>query len=247
MRIDILTLFPEMFDVLNYSIIGRAKGQGLFDLELHNIRDYSTDKHHKVDDTPYGGGAGMVMTCQPIMDGIESIKKTNDGPVIFMGPKGRPFTQSVAKELSLLNGFTLLCGHYEGIDERIYSIIDDEISLGDFVLTGGEMAALPIIDSVIRLLPGALGSAESTLEESFSEGSLEYPHYTKPADYKGLRVPDVLLSGHHENIRQWRRFMSLEATKQKRQDLFENIQLTKADLKIIQRMKKLYPTDIEED
>ena len=247
MRIDILTLFPEMFEVLNYSIIGRAKGQGLFDLELHNIRDYSTDKHHKVDDTPYGGGAGMVMTCQPIMDGIETIKKSNPGPVIFLGPKGRPFTQDLAKELSLLDGFTLLCGHYEGIDERIYSVIDDEISLGDFILTGGEMAALPIIDSVIRLLPGALGSADSTVEESFSEGSLEYPHYTKPAEFRGMKVPEVLLSGHHENIRQWRRFMSLEATKQKRQDLFQNIKLTKADHKIIERMKKLYPADIEED
>lgn len=247
MRIDVLTLFPEMFEVLNYSIIGRAKGQGLFDLELHNIRDYSTDKHHKVDDTPYGGGAGMVMTCQPIMDGIETIKRSNPGPVIFLGPKGRPFTQDLAKELSLIDGFTLLCGHYEGIDERIYSVIDDEISLGDFILTGGEMAALPIIDSVIRLLPGALGSADSTVEESFSEGSLEYPHYTKPAEFRGMKVPEVLLSGHHENIRQWRRFMSLEATKQKRQDLFQNIKLTKADHKIIERMKKLYPADIEED
>ena len=225
----------------------KAQKDEIVSLETIDLRDFGLGPRKQVDDTPYGGGAGMVMTCQPIMDGIESIKKTNDGPVIFMGPKGRPFTQSVAKELSLLTGFTLLCGHYEGIDERIYSVIDDEISLGDFVLTGGEMAALPIIDSVIRLLPGALGSAESTLEESFSEGSLEYPHYTIPADYKGLRVPDVLLSGHHENIRQWRRFMSLEATKQKRQDLFKNIQLTKADLKIIQRMKKLYPTDIEED
>lgn len=247
MRIDVLTLFPEMFEVLNYSIIGRAKGQGLFDLELHNIRDYSTDKHHKVDDTPYGGGAGMVMTCQPIMDGIETIKRSNPGPVIFLGPKGRPFTQDLAKELSLIDGFTLLCGHYEGIDERIYTLIDDEISLGDFILTGGEMAALPIIDSVIRLLPGALGSADSTVEESFSEGSLEYPHYTKPAEFRGMKVPEVLLSGHHENIRQWRRFMSLEATKQKRQDLFQNIKLTKADHKIIERMKKLYPADIEED
>lgn len=247
MKIDVLTLFPEMFAVLDHSIIGRAKEQGLFELGLHNIRDYSTDKHHKVDDTPYGGGAGMVMTCQPIMDGVADIKKTNLGPVIFLGPKGRPFSQKLAKDLSVLEGFTLICGHYEGIDERIYSVIDDEISLGDFVLTGGEMAALPIIDSVVRLLPGALGSDESILEESFSDGSLEYPHYTKPAEFRGMKVPEVLLSGHHENIRQWRRFMSLEATKEKRGDLFQRLHLSKDDHKIIQRMKKLYPPDLEEN
>ncbi len=246
MKIDVLTLFPEMFDVLNHSILGRAKEQGLFQLDLHNIRDYSTDRHHKVDDTPYGGGAGMVMTCQPIMDGIAAIKQTNPGPVIFLGPKGRTFSQGKARELSQLEGFTLLCGHYEGIDERIYSVIDEELSLGDFILTGGEMAALPIIDSVIRLLPGALGSDESTLEESFSDGSLEYPQYTKPSEFRGMKVPEILLSGHHENIRQWRRFMSLEATRQKRQDLYESLHLSKDDHKIISRMKKLYPEDLEE-
>lgn len=238
MKIDVLTLFPEMFEVLDHSILGRARQEGLYTLNLHNIRDFSTNKHRRVDDSPYGGGAGMVMTCQPIMDAIREVKKKNPGPVIFLGPKGRPYDQDKARELSALEGFTLLCGHYEGIDERIFSVIDEEISLGDFVLTGGEMAALPVIDSVVRLLPGALGSDESTDEESFTEGVLEYPHYTKPAEYEGMRVPAVLLSGHHEKIRQWRRYMALEATRERRPDLFKKLILTKDDRKIIARMEK---------
>ncbi len=238
MRIDVLTLFPEMFAVLDHSILGRARQEGLYSLNLHNIRDFSTNKHRRVDDSPYGGGAGMVMTCQPIMDAIKEVKKSNRGPVIFLGPKGRPYDQQKARELSQLEGFTLLCGHYEGIDERIFSVIDEEISLGDFVLTGGEMAALPIIDSVVRLLPGALGSDASTEEESFTEGLLEYPHYTKPAEYEGMAVPEVLLSGHHEKIRQWRRYMALEATRKRRPDLYAKLTLTRDDRKIIARMEK---------
>lgn len=237
MRIDVLTLFPEMFDPLSHSILGRAKEQGLYTLSLHNIRDYSQNRHRRVDDTPYGGGFGMVLSCQPIMDGIEAIKQQNPGPVIFLGPRGKTFTQEKARQLSSLESFTLLCGHYEGIDERIYSVIDEEISLGDFILTGGEMAALPILDAVIRLIPGVLGSHESTLEESFSDGSLEYPHYTKPAEYKGMKVPDVLLSGHHEKIRHWRRFMSLEVTRKLRSDLYRRLSLSKEDEKIIRKLK----------
>lgn len=233
-----MTLFPEMFEVLEYSILGRARQEGIYSINLINIRDFSTNKHRRVDDSPYGGGAGMVMTCQPIMDAVAEIKRSNPGPVIFLGPKGKPYNQEKARELSKLDGFTLLCGHYEGIDERIFSIVDEELSLGDFVLTGGEMAALPIIDSVIRLLPGALGSDESTLEESFTDGILEYPHYTKPAEYLGMEVPEVLLSGHHEKIRQWRRYMALETTRQRRPDLYEKITLTKKDKKIMVQMEK---------
>lgn len=236
MRIDVLTLFPEMFDVLSHSILGRAREAGLYSLKIHNIRDHSTNRHNRVDDTPYGGGAGMVMTCQPIMDAITKVKTENPGPVIFLGPRGKPFDQAKANELSKLSGFTLLCGHYEGIDERIYSMIDQEISLGDFVLTGGEMAALPVIDAVVRLVPGVLGSEESIMEESFSEGSLEYPHYTKPAEFRGMKVPPVLLSGHHEKIRQWRRFMSLKLTKDRRQDLYKKLILTKDDRKILKKV-----------
>lgn len=236
MRIDVLTLFPEMFEVLSHSIMGRARQAGLYSLELHNIRAFSTDRHNRVDDSPYGGGFGMVMACQPIMDGIAAVKEVNPGPVIFLGPRGKTFDQAKARELSQLDGFTLLCGHYEGIDERIYSVIDEEISIGDFILTGGEMAALPLIDAVVRLIPGALGSHESTFEESFTEGSLEYPHYTKPADFRGMKVPAVLLSGHHEKIRQWRRFMSLELTRQRRPDLYHKLTLTREDHKIIRKV-----------
>ena len=243
MRIDVLTLFPEMFDVLSHSILGRAREAGLYSLKVHNIRDHSTNRHNRVDDTPYGGGAGMVMTCQPIMDAITKVKTENPGPVIFLGPRGKPFDQAKANELSKLSGFTLLCGHYEGIDERVYSMIDQEISLGDFILTGGEMAALPVIDAVVRLVPGVLGSEESIMEESFSEGSLEYPHYTKPAEFRGMKVPPVLLSGHHEKIRQWRRFMSLKLTKDRRQDLYKKLILTKDDRKILKKV----PQEIGKD
>lgn len=241
MRIDVLTLFPEMFSVLDHSILGRARQEGLFELNLHNIRDYSSNKHRRVDDSPYGGGFGMVMMCQPVMDAIAEVRQQNPGPVIFLGPKGKPYSQEIARQLSSLSGFTLLCGHYEGIDERIYSVIDEEISLGDFILTGGEMAALPVIDSVIRLLPGVLGSDESSQEESFSESILEYPQYTKPAEYMGMSVPEVLLSGHHENIRQWRRFMALRTTRERRPDLYAKLDLNKDDRKILRRFDPTEP------
>lgn len=209
MRIDILTLFPSL--ILPYfedSIMKRALEEKHFELHVHNIRDYSTDKHHKVDDTPYGGGAGMVMTCQPLFDAIRAVKKLNAGPVIFMSPKGQPFKQAKAQSLSQSTGFILLCGRYEGIDHRVReALVDEEISLGDFVLTGGELPALAIVDAVLRLVPGVLGDDESAQEDSFSEslqGMLEYPHYTKPAEFEGLKVPDVLLSGNHAAIQEWR-------------------------------------------
>lgn len=233
MRISILTLFPEMFSIFDHSIIGRAREKGLVNLEYYNIRDYSLNKHKKVDDYPYGGGAGMVMTPQPIIDSIKAAKEKNSGKVIFLGPRGKTFNQEMAQELSKEENLIFLCGHYEGIDERAYKHIDMEVSLGDFVLTGGEMAAIPVIDSVLRLIPGVLGKEESFMDESYSDGLLEYPQYTRPEVYEGDRVPEVLLSGHHENIRKWRRKQSLLITKERRKDLYKNIQLTKEDMKIL--------------
>lgn len=233
MKIDILTLFPEMFSVFNHSIIGRAIEKGLLEINSHNIRDFSLNKHKKVDDYPYGGGAGMVMTPQPTVDCIKAIKKINGGKLIFLGPRGKTFNQELAKTLSKENKLIFLCGHYEGIDERIYKYIDLEISLGDFILTGGEIAAIPIIDSISRMVPGVLAGEESYTEESFYNGLLEYPQYTRPEEFEGLRVPEILLSGHHENIRKWRRKQSLILTKTKRSDLFSKIILTKEDIKLI--------------
>ena len=233
MRISILTLFPEMFSIFDHSIIGRAREKDLVNLEYYNIRDYSLNKHKKVDDYPYGGGAGMVMTPQPIIDSIKAAKEKNSGKVIFLGPRGKTFNQEMAQELSKEENLIFLCGHYEGIDERAYKHIDMEVSLGDFVLTGGEMAAIPIIDSVLRLIPGVLGKEESFMDESYSDGLLEYPQYTRPEVYEDERVPEVLLSGHHENIRNWRRKQSLLITKERRKDLYKNLQLTKEDIKIL--------------
>lgn len=233
MKIDILTLFPEMFQVFDYSIIGRAIKSNIIEINAHNIRRYSKDKHKKVDDYPYGGGAGMLMTPQPIVDAIKDIKKDSKGKVIFLGPRGKSFNQNIAKELFKEEELIFLCGHYEGIDERIYNYIDEEISLGDFVLTGGEMACIPIIDSICRLVPGVLSSNESFTEESFYNGLLEYPQYTRPEVFEGESVPQILLSGHHENIRKWRRKQSLILTKEKRLDLFSKVSLSKEDKKLL--------------
>ncbi|WP_055667838.1 tRNA (guanosine(37)-N1)-methyltransferase TrmD [Desnuesiella massiliensis] len=233
MKIDILTLFPEMFDVFNYSIIGKAQKNNLVQISLHNIRDYSLNKHKKVDDYPYGGGAGMVLCPQPIVDAIKSIKTNNEGLVVFLGPRGETFNQQRAKELSKHKEIIFLCGHYEGIDERIYDYIDLELSLGDFVLTGGEMACIPMVDSICRLIPGVLSSEESFTEESFYSGLLEYPQYTRPEVFENRRVPEVLLSGHHENVRKWRKQQSLKITKERRLDLFSKYTLTEEDKKLL--------------
>ncbi|MBP1888531.1 tRNA (guanine37-N1)-methyltransferase [Clostridium moniliforme] len=238
MKISILTLFPEMFSIFDHSIIGKAKERGIVDIECLNIRDFTKNKHKKVDDYPYGGGAGMVMAPQPVIDTIRECKKNNKGKVVFLGPRGRKFNHSISKELAKEEELIFLCGHYEGIDERIYNYIDMEISLGDFILTGGEMAAIPIIDSVLRLKPGVLGKEESFMEESFSNGLLEYPQYTRPEEFEGIRVPDILLSGHHENIRKWRRKQSLISTREKRKDLFEKIELSKEDKKLLRDSNK---------
>lgn len=238
MKISILTLFPEMFTIFDHSIIGRAKKNKIVDMDIINIRDFTLDKHKKVDDYPYGGGAGMVMAPQPIVDSIRNAKKSNKGKVIFLGPRGKTLTQAMAKELSKEENLIFLCGHYEGIDERVYKHIDMEISLGDFVLTGGEMAAIPTIDCILRLIPGVLGKEESFMEESFYDGLLEYPQYTRPQNFEGDEVPGILLSGHHENIRKWRRVQSLNITKLRRPDLYKNIILTKEDMKLLKEKKK---------
>lgn len=231
--IDILTLFPEMFTLFDCSIIGRAKESGIINMRLHNIREYTADKHRKTDDYPYGGGAGMVMTAQPVVDSIRSIKNINHGKVIFLGPRGKTFNQEKAKELAQEKELIFLCGHYEGIDERAYKCIDEEISLGDFILTGGEMACIPIIDSICRLIPGVLSTEESYEEESFYSGTLEYPQYTRPAIFEGESVPEVLLSGNHAKINAWRRQQSLLITKKLRPDLFNKLILTKEDKKLL--------------
>ena len=237
MKINILTLFPEMFDIFNHSIIGKAKDKGIVEINTSNIRDFTLNKHKKVDDYPYGGGAGMVMTPQPIVDCIRNSKIDNKGKVVFLGPRGRTFNQEMAKELAKEEELIFLCGHYEGIDERVYKYIDLEISLGDFILTGGEMAAIPVIDSILRLKSGVLGKEESYEDESFSEGLLEYPQYTRPEEFEGDKVPEVLLSGHHENIRKWRRAKSLLITKERRKDLYDKIVLSKEDKKILEKYK----------
>ncbi len=220
MRFDVLTLFPEMFDAIKQSIIGRAEEKGLIDINLINIRDFSKDKHKKVDDTPYGGGAGMVMMPDVVYDAYKSIQDEND-KVIYLSPQGKRLNQKLVEELSKEKHLVLLCGHYEGIDQRVLDELNvEEISIGDYVLTGGELPAMVLIDSVSRYIDGVL-SKESTEEETFSNGLLEYPQYTRPETFMGRTVPEILLSGHHENIRKWRQEKSIEITKKKRPDLLK--------------------------
>jgi len=238
MKIDILTLFPEMFQVFNHSIIGNAMEKGILSINTTNIRDFSTNKHKKVDDYPYGGGAGMVMTSEPIVNSIKHLRENNKGKVIFLGPRGKTLNQELCKELAKEEELIFLCGHYEGIDERVYKYIDMEISLGDFVLTGGEMACIPVVDSIARMIPGVLSCNESYEEESFYEGLLEYPQYTRPFSFEGDEVPEVLISGHHENVRKWRRLKSLLITKERRRDLYKNVELTKEDKKLLENHHK---------
>jgi len=234
MQFDVLTLFPEMFEPLNKSIIGRAKEKGLININLINIRDFSKNKHKKVDDTPYGGGAGMVMMPDVVYDAYKSLD-SKDAKVIYMSPQGQKLNQKKVVELSKEKHIILLCGHYEGIDQRVIDeIVDEEISIGDYVLTGGELPAMIVIDSVSRYIEGVLKD-DSTKEESFSEGLLEYPQYTRPEVFNGKQVPEVLLSGHHENIDKWRREQSLINTKKKRPDLLENIELSEKDKRILEK------------
>lgn len=220
MKFDVLTLFPEMFDVLKQSIIGRAQEKELIDINLVNIRDFSNDKHKKVDDTPYGGGAGMVMMPDVVDRAYQSVK-TTESKVIYMSPQGKTLNQKKVEDLAKEKHLIILCGHYEGIDQRVLDkIVDEEISIGDYVLTGGEIPAMVLIDSVSRYIEGVL-KEDSIKEESFSNGLLEYPQYTRPEIFDGKKVPEILLSGHHEKINEWRKQKSLEITKQKRPDLLE--------------------------
>ena len=220
MKFDVLTLFPEMFQAIKQSILGRAEEKNLIQITLINIRDFSKDKHKKVDDTPYGGGAGMVMRADVVYDAYKSVQNEN-AKVIYLTPQGKKLDQKKVEELSKEKHLILLCGHYEGIDQRVIDkIVDEEISIGDYVLTGGELPAMVLIDSVSRYVEGVL-SEGSTNEESFSQGLLEYPQYTRPETFEGVKVPEILLSGHHENIKKWREEKSLENTKLKRPDLLE--------------------------
>jgi tRNA (guanine37-N1)-methyltransferase len=218
MIFDVLTLFPEMFESVNNSILGKAQEKGLININLINIRDFSKDKHKKVDDTPYGGGAGMVMMPDVVYNAYKSIND-NNAKVIYLSPQGKKLNQKLVEELSKEEHLILLCGHYEGIDQRVLDVLNvEEISIGDYVLTGGELPAMVLIDSVSRYIEGVLNK-ESIEEETFSNGLLEYPQYTRPEEFMGMKVPEVLISGHHENIRKWRNEKSLEITKNKRPDL----------------------------
>lgn len=239
MHFDIFTLFPDMFQgPFAESILKRAQEGGLLSIALHDIREATTDKHHVVDDYPYGGGAGMVMKPEPIFTAVEAVYQ--GGPIILMSPQGRLFKQHIARTLVQEARVTIICGHYEGIDERVREhLVTDEISIGDYVLTGGELAAMVVVDATSRLIPGVLGGDESTLEESHSGGLLEYPHYTRPPEFRGWRVPDILLSGNHAEIARWRRKESLRRTKERRPDLFEKLDLSsKEDLKLLRELEE---------
>lgn len=240
MRIDIMTLFPEMCErVLDESIIGRSRDGGLVEINCVNIRDYSTDKHRRVDDTTYGGGTGMIMQCQPIFDCFCDLEKQigKRPHLIYMSPQGKTLDQQRVKELAKMDNIAILCGHYEGIDERVIEeLVDEEISIGDYVLTGGELPALVLADSITRMLPGVLASDEAFEEESHYNGLLEYPQYTRPYEWHGKTVPDVLLTGHHANIMKWRREQSLQRTRDRRPDLLEKAELDRKDLKILQSL-----------
>lgn len=241
MIIDILTIFPEMFrSVFSASILGRACEQGLLDIRLTDIRPYSRSKHKNTDDYPFGGGAGMVMMAQPIMDAMADASATLPGARrIYLGPRGKTLTTALAREIAMEKELILLCGHYEGVDQRaLDTCIDEEISIGDYILTGGELAAMVLTDCVARFIPGVLGSAESPEEESFSDGLLEYPQYTRPRDLGGRMVPDILLSGDHAKIRAWRRRESLAATARFRPDLLEKADLSESDLKILKELEE---------
>jgi len=246
MRIDVLTLFPDMFTgVFGSSILGKARDKGLVSLNTVNFRDFSNNKHNTVDDMPYGGGGGMVLKAEPIFGAVEhlleqhAVPDTGNKPrIILMCPQGKPFSQEIAQELSGESHLIFICGHYEGYDERIREfLVTDELSVGDYVLTGGELPAMVVVDSVVRLLPGVLGNEQSAVTDSFSDGLLEYPHYTRPAEFRGWKVPDTLLSGHHAEIVKWRRRQSLERTLVRRPELLEQADLTPEERKWLKTMQ----------
>ncbi|MFC1970966.1 tRNA (guanosine(37)-N1)-methyltransferase TrmD [Chloroflexota bacterium] len=243
MHIDVLTLFPQMFEVpFSFGIFKRAVDNGLVKLNLHNIRDCTHDKHHVADDSPYGGGAGMVLKPEPIFEAVEAIKagikeKNAELPVILLTPQGRPFSQQIARELSQYQHMVLICGHYEGVDERVREhLATDEISIGDYVLTGGEIPAMVVIDAVVRLLPGVLGSEDSPLEDSHIGGLLEYPQYTRPPVFREWSVPEVLLSGNHARIARWRREQIIRRTLERRPELLNKVNLGLEDKQLVERL-----------
>lgn len=240
MNIHVLSLFPPMFEgVFGSSILKKAQEKGAVNLTVLDIRDFSDNKHKQVDDYPYGGGAGMVLKPEPMFNAVETITKDRKPRVILMCPQGERFTQKKAEELAQEEELVFLCGHYEGYDERIREyLVTDEISIGDFVLTGGELPAMTVIDAVVRLLPGVLGQEDSHIQDSFSTGLLEHPHYTRPAEFRGMKVPDILLSGNHAKIEEWREEQSLKRTLLRRPDLFEALELTPKQLKILEKLKQ---------
>src|SRR5512137_2475356 len=240
MRIDILSLFPKMFEgPFGESIVKRAVDGGLVSILIHNFRDFAHDKHSTVDDYSFGGGEGMVLKPEPLFEAVESIRDSlggTAGPVILLTPQGRLLSHQIARELSKEQNLMLICGHYEGVDERVREhLVTDEISIGDYVLTGGELPAMVVVDAVARLCPGVLDAA-STLQESHAEGLLEYPHYTRPAEYRGWRVPDVLLSGNHANVLKWRRRESLQRTFERRPDMLDKIELTEDEIEFLKSL-----------
>ena len=239
MKIHVLSLFPDMFTgVFGASILKKAQEKGAVELAVTDIREYSENKHKQVDDYPYGGGAGMVLKPEPMFNAVEAITEGRKPRVILMCPQGERFTQKKAEELAKEEDLVFLCGHYEGYDERIREhLVTDEISIGDFVLTGGELPAMTVIDAVVRLLPGVLGQEDSHIQDSFSTGLLEHPHYTRPADFRGMKVPDILLSGNHAKIDAWREEQSFKRTLERRPDLLEALELTDKQMKIIEKIK----------
>ena len=242
MKITVFTIFPEMFEgPLSASILMRAQQQGLLSFSLVNFRDYAESKHRNVDDEPFGGGAGMLLKPEPIYAAFEAVagpKETYGGKVLLMSPQGVPYSQQIAGKLAMEKELTIICGHYEGFDERIRPLADMELSIGDYVLTGGELPAMVVIDSICRLIPGVLGEDESHQTDSFSEGLLEHPHYTRPREFRGMKVPDVLISGNHGEIRRWRRKESLRRTWQRRPALLETAPLTPEDLRLLEEIRR---------
>ena len=242
MRIDIITLFPSMFrGPFDESIIKRARKKGILEINFHNLREFTDDRHRTVDDLPYGGGAGMVMKPEPLFRAVEKVKeeKRSSWKVILLSPQGQPFAQEKAKELAEEEGLIFICGHYEGVDERVREhLIDEELSLGDFVLTGGELAAMVIVDAIARMLPEVLGCKDSIREDSFYQTLLDYPHYTRPTEFRGWKVPGVLISGNHQKIREWRKKKKLENTFRKRPDLLKTAKLSREEEEMLEQIRR---------
>jgi tRNA (guanine37-N1)-methyltransferase len=249
MRFDIVTIFPKVIEAaLAEGVVGRGIASGLVDLQVHDLREFTTDRHRSVDDVPYGGGPGMVMMPGPLVKAVEKIRATRGAPeaVIVTSPQGRPFTQREAERLAGLGHVALLCGRYEGLDERVLSLVGaEELSIGDYVLSGGELAALVVVDAVSRLVPGVVGDGQSVEEDSFSRGLLDYPHYTRPAEFGGLKVPDVLLSGHHAEVRRWRKKEALARTLTRRPDLLADAALDDEERALLEELTRSQKSKVE--